>query len=248
ATDALTPADIRFFGGKGANYGLLRRSVPTNCPPAIALSFDLWDAFLQQTLPGGQTLRAEIASRLAPYTNYPPNIAALKTTLAGIRTLITDQARFTLAQQQAVTHVLRGFNPLRKIRFRSSTNVEDSEHFTGAGLYDSYSGCLLDDLDGDTTGPSACEPDEEEERGVFRALQRVYASFYNDNAFLERLRHGVDETKVAMGVLVHHSFPDEEELANGVATLDCRYSGSPFLSGKLVTQLGAESVTNPDGS
>jgi hypothetical protein len=246
---ALTPTDIRFFGGKAANFGLLRRTVPTNSPtPALGLSFDLWDAFLNQTLPGGQTLRAEIATQLAPFTNFPPDIVALKTTLAGIRNLITGTARFTPAQQQAITNVLTVFNPQRRIRFRSSTNVEDSESFTGAGLYDSYSGCLRDDLDGDNTGPSACDPTENNERGVFRAIQRVYASFYNDNAFLERLRHGVDETKVAMGVLVHHSFPDEEELANGVATLDCRYGGSTFITGPIVTQLGAESVTNPDGT
>jgi len=249
STAALTPTDIRYFGGKAANFGLLRRTVPTNSPsPAIGLSFDLWDAFLNQTLPSGPTLRAEIATRLAPYTNFPPDITALKVTLAGIRSLLTGTARFTAAQQQAITNALTVFNPQRKIRFRSSTNVEDSENFTGAGLYDSYSGCLLDDLDGDTTGPSACDPAENNERGVFRAIQRVYASFYNDNAFLERLRHGVDETKVGMGVLVHHSFPDEEELANGVATLDFRYAGTPFITGQIVTQLGAESVTNPDGS
>ncbi len=250
STETLTPTDIRFFGGKAANFGLLRRTMPMNSPsPALGLSFDLWDAFLDQPLPGGTTtLRAEIASRLAPFTNYPPDITALKATLAGIRSLITGTASFTPAQRQAITNVLTVFNPQRKIRFRSSTNVEDSENFTGAGLYDSYSGCLLDDLDGDTAGPSACDPTENNERGVFRAIQRVYASFYNDNAFLERLRHGVDETKVAMGVLVHHSFPDEEELANGVATLDCRYGGTPFITGPIVTQLGAESVTNPEGA
>jgi hypothetical protein len=248
-TDALAPSDIRFFGGKAANYGLLRRAVPNNCPPAIALSFDLWDAFLDQTLPSGRTLRAEIAMRLAPYTNYPPPIAALKNDLASLRELIRNTAQFTAAQQQAITNALSPFNPNRKIRFRSSTNVEDSEHFTGAGLYDSYSGCLLDDRDGDDAGPSLCDPEEDGERGVFRAIRRVYASFYNDNAFLERLRHGVDETKVGMGVLVHHSFPDEEELANGVAKMQFRY-GTSFvnMTGDLVTQLGAESVTNPDGS
>lgn len=250
STATLTPTDIRFFGGKAANFGLLRRTVPTNSPsPALGLSFDLWDAFLDQTLPGtNQSLRAEITTRLSPYTNFPPDITALKATLTGVRSLITGTARFTPAQQQAITNVLTIFNPQRKIRFRSSTNVEDSENFTGAGLYDSFSGCLLDDLDGDTTGPSACDPAENNERGVFRAIQRVYASFYNDNAFLERLRHGVDETRVAMGVLVHHSFPDEEELANGVATLDCRYGGFSFFTGQIVTQLGAESVTNPDGT
>ncbi|HEX5223477.1 MAG TPA: PEP/pyruvate-binding domain-containing protein [Verrucomicrobiae bacterium] len=249
STDTLGPADIRYFGGKAANYGLLRDSVPNNAPPAIAFSFDLWDAFLDQTLPGGQTLRATIATRLSPYTNYPPNIPALLEDLDDIRDLIAKTATFTAAQKQAITNALMVFNPNRKIRFRSSTNVEDSEHFTGAGLYDSYSGCLLDDLDSDNQGPSLCDPTESEERGVFRAIQKVFASFYNDYAFLERLRHGVDESLVGMAVLVHHSFPDEEELANGVATLRFRYPfGTQYYDGDLVSQLGAESVTNPDGT
>lgn len=252
SADALQPADIRFFGGKAANFGLLRRAIPASSPsPAIAFSFDLWDEFLEQALPNGdRTLREEIAARLAPYSSFPPDIPALSETLGDIRSLLTDVAEFTPPLQQSITNVLGVFNPERRIRFRSSTNVEDSEGFTGAGLYDSYSGCLLDDLDDDVVGPSACDPDQNRERGVFRAIQRVYASFYNDNAFLERLRHGVDEAQVGMGVLVHHSFPDEEELANGVATLDCRYAdpARPYISGSLVTQLGAESVTNPDGT
>ncbi|HWI60060.1 MAG TPA: PEP/pyruvate-binding domain-containing protein, partial [Bacillota bacterium] len=248
STETLVPMDIQYFGGKAANYGVLRRTVPTNCPVALAFSFDLWDAFLDQVLPGGQTLRAEIATRLAPFTNYPPDMVALKTNLGAIRDLFTKTASFTPLQQQAITNALASFNPRRNIRFRSSTNVEDSEHFTGAGLYDSYSGCLLDDLDGDTLGPCQCDPSEPKERGVFRALQKVYASFYNDDAYLERLRHGVDESQVGMGVLVHHSFPDEEELANGVATPRFSFSGvSANFSGDLVTQLGAASVTNPDG-
>ncbi|HWB05810.1 MAG TPA: PEP/pyruvate-binding domain-containing protein [Verrucomicrobiales bacterium] len=247
-TQALTPSDIKYFGGKAANYGLLRRTVPDNCPAAIAFSFDLWDAFMDQTLQGGLTLRAEIASRLAPHRTYPPQIAAMKTALSEIRLLIRNTAIFSAAQKQSILTALGGFIPSRKIRFRSSTNVEDSETFTGAGLYDSYSGCILDDLDGDNSGPCGCEATEPEERGVFRAIQRVYASFYNDNAYLERLRHGVDEAKVGMGVLVHHSFPDEEELANGVAALDFRFLNPPNMEGNMVTQLGAESVTNPDGT
>jgi hypothetical protein len=244
--DALTPADIRFFGGKAANYGFLRRAVRENAPPAIAFSFDLWDAFMEQTLSGsGRTLRETIAAELAPYTNYPPDIASLKQSLANVRGVIRGDASFNAEQRAAITNALTVFDAHRKIRFRSSTNVEDSEHFTGAGLYDSYSGCLLDDLDGDTAGPSHCDPGESGERGVFRAIQRVFASFYNDNAFLERLRHGVNEAEVAMGVLVHHSFPDPDELANGVAKLEWRFTS---FSGDMVTQKGAVSVTNPDGS
>ena len=100
-----------------------------------------------------------------------------------------------------------------------------------------------------TDRPSICEPDENNERGVFRAIRKVYASFYNLNAVLERMRHNIDETKVGMGILVHYSSPDEFEMANGVATITYTKSGSSHaFEGKMVTQKGAVSVTNPDGS
>jgi hypothetical protein len=112
-------------------------------------------------------------------------------------------------------------------------------------LYDSYSGCLLDDLDGQSTGPSRCDPDQPEKRGVFRAMRKVYASFYNDNAVIERLRRGVDESQAGMGLLVHHSYPDDIELANGVATY---LKSGDWFGVRMVTQAGAVSVTNPDSS
>ncbi|WP_437591153.1 PEP/pyruvate-binding domain-containing protein [Sorangium sp. So ce1000] len=244
STEDLGPADIVHFGGKAANYGLLRDAIPESSDVAVALSFDLWDDFLDQVMPGGRTLRAEIEGRLGGYS-YPPDMLALKADLAAIRARITDETAFSAGQRQAIEAALAGFTPTKKIRFRSSTNVEDSAAFTGAGLYDSYSGCLADDRDADQAGPSLCDADEAGERGVFRALRKVYASFYNDNAFLARLLHGVDEDEVGMGVLVHHSYPDEDELANGVATLTRRELVSDQI--QIVTQLGATSVTNPEG-
>lgn len=249
-TAGLRPSDIGTVGGKAANFGILRRRIPANSPePAIALTFDLWQAYLDQPLPGsgGATLREAIRGRLEPFA-WPPDMARLQTALAEVRDWITDLADFTAAQQTAVIEALQaaGFAPNEPIRFRSSTNVEDSEQFSGAGLYDSYSGCLADELDGDSRGPSHCDPEEAKERGVFRALRKVYASFYNDNAFLERLRHRVDEDGVGMAVLVHPSSPDPIEMANGVGTLTVTRESERYLRGELVTQLGAVSVANPD--
>ncbi|EYF01213.1 PEP/pyruvate-binding domain-containing protein [Chondromyces apiculatus] len=245
STENLGPADIVHFGGKAANYGLLRDAIPQNSDLAVALSFDLWDEFLDQVMPGGSTLRQEIEAKIGGYT-YPPNLQALKADLAEIRDRITKDTVFTQAQQQAIAAALTGFTPTQKIRFRSSTNVEDSAVFTGAGLYDSYSGCWADDTDADSAGPSLCDAGESDEKGVYRAIRKVYASFYNDNAFLARLLYGVNEAEVGMGVLVHYSYPDPQEMANGVATLA---HGLPFTGdhAKLVTQLGATSVTNPEG-
>jgi hypothetical protein len=243
----LVPSDIDRVGGKAANFGLLQAASPATTPsPALALTFDVWDAFLDSPAPAGATgsLRDEIARRLAPHT-WPADLRLLDATLESIRTVI-EEAPFPPALASAVTSALAPFEPTRRIRFRSSTNVEDSETFTGAGLYDSATGCLADDLDADSAGPSLCNPDELGERGVYRAIQRVYASFYFRNAYFERLRRGVNEQNVGMGVLVHYSVPDPEELANGVATLTLgELSGS---SADLVSQAGAVSVTNPDGS
>ena len=247
SVDGLTPADIRFFGGKASGYGVLRDAIPDASRPAVAFSFDLWDAFLAQEVAPGTTLSDDIAARLAPFDSYPPDIAVLDAALSAIRDRIEDEAVFGKSERDAILAALGGFDPSRRIRFRSSTNVEDGEAFTGAGLYDSVSGCLADDTDGDAVGPSLCDATRANERGVFRAIKRVYASFYNRNAFLERLRYGVDESTVGMAVLAHHSFPDETELANGVAVLE-RPVGSRRTS-QIVSQPGAASVTNPsDGA
>jgi hypothetical protein len=248
SVDGLQLSDIQYFGGKAANFGVLRQAIPLSSPVATAFSFDLWLGFMDQMLGTGNTLRQEIAQRLAPFS-YPPDMQALSATLDGIRDLIkdTDETSFAPVAAAAVLATLQdpqyGFDPYKKIRFRSSTNVEDSDWFTGAGLYDSYSGCLADDLDGNDSGPSHCDPDQNNERGVFRAIRKVFASFYNLNAYLERLRHDLDENQVGMAVLAHHSFPDELELANGVGTLSrLTHTDRAYL----VTQIGSTSVTNPD--
>lgn len=243
----ITPEEIGSVGGKAANFGFLRRVIPDRSPDAMAFTFDLWTEYLDQVLPEtNTTLRSEIARRLEPFS-WPPDISALDSALREIRDLIKDTADFNPRQQAAILASLARFDESRKLRFRSSTNVEDSANFIGAGLYDSFSGCIADDIDGDD-GPSHCDPTKSKERGVFRAMRKVYASFYNLNAYLERLRHAVDESTVGMAILVHHSFPDEIEAANGVAT--SRLSGSTsfrFCNTTMVSQTGATSITNPSG-
>lgn len=240
--DDIGPADIVYFGGKAANYGILRDAIPDGSQFAIAFSFDLWDDFMAQPA-GDGTLGQAIAARLAAHTQWPPDMFTLDSDLAAVRKMITD-ASFPEALQTAVKGALAGFDASTRIRFRSSTNVEDSTEFSGAGLYDRFSGCLADDMDTDGDGPSVCNPDEPKERGVFRAIRKVYASFFNRNAFMERLHRQVDESKVGMGLLAHHSYPDEREMANGVAIYR---RDSYSRTATLVTQLGAVSVANPEG-
>jgi hypothetical protein len=243
--DGLTPADARFVGGKAAWYSLLRRAVPDRSPHALAFTFDLWDGYMNQTMGDGRTLGATITSLLQSHS-YPPDVARLRADLATVRALIADAADFSSTQRTQVLAALTGFDTNRNVRFRSSANIEDGETYSGAGLYDSYSGCLGDDTDGDTAGPSCCDPTETSERGVFRALRKVFASFYNENAFIERRRLGLIETNAGMAVLVHYSFPDTNELANGVAVLESVLTSNVWQTTvSLVTQQGAASITNP---
>ena len=233
-------------GGKASGMALLQKALPLHSPKAIALSFDLWDHFLAGKTGAGVQLSAAIQGQLKGIA-WPLPAKKLSDAAAAIRADILATS-FATVDRKAVLDALAtaGFSATHKLRFRSSTNVEDGDHFTGAGLYDSYSGCLADDLDDDDQGPSLCNAKQKKERGVMRAIRKVFASFYNDGALRERLRHGVVESEVAMGVVVHHGFPDVDELANGVATLDTRPGWGD--EGQLVTQLGAVSVTNPSTS
>ena len=114
------------------------------------------------------------------------------------------------------------------VRLRSSTNAEDLDRFTGAGLYDSTG----------AGGPSGQLPSEE--------IRKVWASAYNWRAFEERAFWNVEHDAVQVGVLVHASFPDEQ--VNGV--LITQNLADPAARGFYVNaQAGEMSVTNPtDGA
>lgn len=129
-----------------------------------------------------------------------------------------------------------------RVRFRSSSNTEDSLLFNGAGLYDSTTVCPEDNLDQDDKGPSQCDPNEKNEKTIERGLKKVWMSLWNPKAYEEREFYQIDHHRVRMGVLVTRAFPDED--ANGVA-----FTGDPNTGYKhhfvVNVQLGDESVVQP---
>jgi hypothetical protein len=232
-------------------FELFNASDQTVSLNGLFLTNDMNNPTLWQVPPSlkARTLRQEIADRLSNYGSPSlPQSQELSAVLGGIRALFTDPhvTRFNEDLRTGVmailTDPLYGFDANAMLRFRSSTNVEDSAEYTAAGLFDSFSGCLADDQDGDNRGPCRCDPNSQEECGVFQAIRQTFASFYNDNGYLERRHHDVNEALVGMAMVVHHSFPNE--LANGVATFDRGGTGGTGTL-TLVTQLGEVSVTNP---
>ncbi len=128
------------------------------------------------------------------------------------------------------------------VRFRSSSNAEDALAFSGAGLYDSTSACLADQRDGDTEGPSHCDPDTSSERDLVRALGRVWASLWGMAAYEERAWYGMDQRLAKMGVLVNTRSKDEQ--VNAVA-----FSGDPVDTDDRVlinAQIGSLDVVSAD--
>jgi hypothetical protein len=114
-----------------------------------------------------------------------------------------------------------------RLRFRSSTNVEDLAEFTGAGLYTSAGAALVDG-----------------EAALANAIKVVWASAWNAQAFVERDFYRVAQREVRMAVLIHPA--QDDELANGVALTINQFSERrPAFY--INSQLGEVSVTNPTG-
>lgn len=119
------------------------------------------------------------------------------------------------------------FPGIDKIRFRSSTNAEDLDGFTGAGLYDSKTGSRTDPQD-----------------PILEAVTEVWASVWYFRAFEERSYRSIDHKAVGMSLLVHNAHPDEE--ANGVAITNNPFDPSGLEPGFYINvQKGGEPVVSP---
>ncbi|MEZ4266513.1 MAG: PEP/pyruvate-binding domain-containing protein [Myxococcota bacterium] len=221
-------AAIPAFGGKASHYGTFHamRSfddgtpiVPVPKAFAIPLYY-----YMQHLTQNG--LDADIAALLAdPQVGADPlyRDAALEALRDKIAAAPID-ADFL----GAVSAKLAADYPGVRMRFRSSTNGEDLDGFTGAGLYTSKSG--------DPSDP---------ERPVDAAIKDVWASVWTSRAFQEREYRSIDHTGIGMALLVHQSFPDEE--ANGVALTGNPFNTSGLEPGFFVNvQVGELSVVKPE--
>jgi hypothetical protein len=152
--DALDHDDALAYGAKAANLGELHGLLPPeHRVEGFAVPFRAYVDFVEHN-----GLEARIAALLADPRVYTDRVYRAAS-LDDLRDLIRD-GRFVPGFFETLTARLRAVfgagADTTYVRVRSSTNAEDLEAFSGAGLYDSRTGCLADDLDGDALGPSRC--------------------------------------------------------------------------------------------
>lgn len=114
----------------------------------------------------------------------------------------------------------------KRVRFRSSSNTEDLPEFNGAGLHTSMS----------------AELDDPELR-VADAMRTVWASLWNTRAFDERAYANLDQTQVAMAILVHEASRSEAAQGVGVSRNLMHVTRADIYF--IDAQIGEASVTNP---
>jgi hypothetical protein len=157
--DMLRATDAVSVGTKAANLGELTQVLPAanRVIAGFGIPFAVYRDFMRDTglQPRLEKLLAD--PRLADDSQFR------RLALTSLRKVIEDAdvPPAILAQIGDALEAAFPGQPNMPVRFRSSSNVEDGEFVSGAGLHDSARGCLADDLDGDELGPSKCLGAEE---------------------------------------------------------------------------------------
>ncbi len=207
------------LGGKASHYAALTGVEGIPAPRAFAVPVGHYQRFLEDNGFDDdiRTMLADTARRNDP--------AVRDRRLRELR----NRMRTAPVHEELLTAIERkwaaDYEGVR-LRFRSSTNAEDLEGFTGAGLYTSKSARAGDRSD------------------LEDAIRQVWASVWRFRAFEERSYRSIDHQAVAMALLVHRSFPDED--ANGVALTANPFDTSGLEPGFYVNvQFGGASVVLP---
>ncbi|MEE8409905.1 MAG: lamin tail domain-containing protein [Myxococcota bacterium] len=220
--------DLPALGGKAAQLAQLARVDSTRSAclgpvnvPRDAVAIPVVHSLEHYDQSGAAALLAGFEED--PLFVADPRFRAEK--LADVRAAIMAQPVDATLLAEVETYALLTFGTAR-VRFRSSSNVEDLPGFNGAGLYTSISGAIGDP-----------------ERLIEDAIRTVWASLFNARAYDERSYANVDPTTVAMGILVHEAFQGER--VNAVAI--SRNILEPIRSDiyYMNAQAGEASVVNP---
>ena len=190
-------AGIRAFGAKAANYSVFATDPMVPSKKAFGIPVFYYNQFM---------IENGFRDRAKAFRDDPEFVAKEEVRTAKLAQLradilvapVNDDFRARLKAK------LDKDFPGKAMRFRSSTNAEDLDAFPCAGCYDSHTG--------DPNDPKYMGDQVEAALG---AIRKTWSTVWTFRTYEERQLHWMDHTGVAMALLVHTNFPDEE--ANGVA-------------------------------
>jgi hypothetical protein len=187
------------YGSKGSNLATLYRRIPSELQlDGFVVPFAYYQAFITEN-----QFDQQIEGMLAD-ARFPSDGKHRRATLAGLQTAMRAAACDGQVLDALATQIQSTFgNNTTMVRFRSSSNAEDTLAFNGAGLYESTSVCAADEFDNDLIGPSHCDASQTKERSICRGLKKVWASLWSPKAYEEREWFSIDHSKVAMAILVN---------------------------------------------
>lgn len=156
--EQLRHVDAPAFGVKAANLGELFQVLPeANRVSGFGIPVSVYEDAIGQNAVATEVARVIADSDLA--ADPALKTARLKELRRQVKSMpLPDGLLEQLAE--SATSAFGSAVMTQRLRFRSSTNAEDLTVFSGAGLYDSKSGCLADDFDDDDFGPSLCLTEE----------------------------------------------------------------------------------------
>lgn len=248
--------DWRRVGVKAANVAELTRVLPNNTPTGFAVRFAAFDKYMNtNTVTGAMCDKAkakcikdgrteelcervrvtcaaedgktfwQVFEALDADTTFKTDSPYREASLAMLQYLI-EKGTLDDAFATSLTDLIAEMFGTEKVRIRSSTNAEDLETFSGAGLYRSVSAYA--------SGKEKLAPEQ---------ILKVWASLFTFRAYEEREFWNVKHRDTRMGCAVETSYPDEQ--ANGV--IITQNISNPTVAGMYVNvQLGEEPVTNPE--
>lgn len=204
------------IGAKAANYAFIRQHFPDFVRKGFAIPFSYYFEYVKEN--GFQDKIDRFLHKREQLT-----LAQQKEEVASIRKQLRS-GKLNPNLVKAIRSLMKKEYKGKRIRLRSSTNCEDLPQFNGAGLY---------------TSKGFNDKDSEEK--LRSKIQKVYASLWNWEAFLEREFYGIPHLDVGMAILINEAFV--AEYANGVILTIPNKDKSSIL---LNTQIGENKVTNPE--
>lgn len=222
--------DLPTIGAKAAQLAELYRVNPFNSACAESAAFTVPEKafaipmahYLQHMQASGAQ---EFLDELLAEDLFYENLEYRKLALQSLRQMLLQHPVDPTLLNEVSTWVSTRFGN-KSVRFRSSSNTEDLEKFNGAGLYESISAEL-----------------DKRDKPIDGAIRTVWASLWNLRAVEERINSNVDQSAVAMAILVHYAFPNES--ANSVVVARNIFDPTRTDQYFFNSQAGEASVTNP---